>query len=97
MKQSKPRANPYHAVSVEAPIGACAAATAVRDQRYLSTEAPSLPLAGCSDPARCKCRYKHWDDRRQEDDRRSPIQGIGAQYHAENDRRRNQQDRRRNR
>ena len=40
-------------------------------QRFLSSEAPLLPLAGCTEKA-CQCRYVHYADRR-ERDRRHPY------------------------
>ena len=63
--------NPWHAVSIAsgselsgAPC--CAAAMELQGQRFLSTEAPTLPLAGCSNPKACRCRYQHHPDRRHE-------------------------------
>jgi hypothetical protein len=38
-----------------------------------------LPLPDCSRPDLCKCKYQHWDDRRQ-DDRRAYASGIASQY-----------------
>ena len=55
--------NPWHAVCIQ-PVGKrCAAATALIGQRFLSREAPPLPLRDC-DEADCQCRYRHYDDRR---------------------------------
>jgi hypothetical protein len=34
------------------------------DTRFLSKEAPVLPLAGCSMSGKCRCSYQHHDDRR---------------------------------
>ena len=68
----------YHAVSVYA-AGGCAAARAVSGQRYLSSEAPQLPLPGC-DAVRCKCRYLHHVDRRSGEDRRA-LSGIKNDLH----------------
>jgi hypothetical protein len=62
-------ANPYHAVSVEPGLRCCDAARDVAHRRYLSTEAPMLPLEGCTQ-ASCQCRYAHHDDRRTTRDRR---------------------------
>ena len=53
----------WHAVAIVPAATACAAARACKDNRYLSAEAPRLPLEGC-DAARCDCRYGHFDDRR---------------------------------
>ena len=55
--------NPYHAVSIVAGPQCCAAAKAQVGRRYLSKEAPRLPVAGCDRPD-CRCRYAHHDDRR---------------------------------
>lgn len=87
----------YRAVSVQAPtVGACEAATTIRNHRYLSAEAPLLPLTDCAHPTSCRCKYKHWDDRRQQDDRRSPVYGLADQLHAATDRRSGSRDRRKN-
>jgi len=42
---------------------ACDAAQACKGKRFLSIDAPRLPLAGC-DVRRCECKYRHYDDRR---------------------------------
>jgi hypothetical protein len=54
----------WHAVSVKPGAGACEAATSGKGRRWLSREAPALPLAGCTRPDRCSCKYQHHDDRR---------------------------------
>lgn len=88
MSKPKPKHAPYRAVSIHpSAVGSCEASHAIEDQRFLSSEAPLLPLHGCSDPNGCRCKYKHWDDRRQEDDRRTPFRGIGEQFHAQDDKR----------
>ena len=58
----------WHAVTIAAPANACAVAQACKGKRYLSSEAPLLPLKGC-DGGRCDCRYRHYDDRREEERR----------------------------
>jgi hypothetical protein len=62
--------NPFHAVSVVADSRACEAARNLQGVRFLSTEAPRLPLQGCSS-ASCRCRYAHHPDRREGSDRRN--------------------------
>ncbi len=54
----------WHAVSVKPGPGACDAAAAGKTSRWLSREAPMLPLPGCTRPDRCSCTYRHHDDRR---------------------------------
>jgi hypothetical protein len=53
----------FHAVTVVAGPKSCAAARTLRDQRFLSREAPSLPLKGCN-CLQCDCHYEHYEDRR---------------------------------
>lgn len=55
--------SPHHAVVVVPGRHACAEACALRNQRFLSREAPVLPLASCGS-LNCECRYEHYDDRR---------------------------------
>jgi hypothetical protein len=57
-------------------------------------EAPMLPLADCTRPAQCKCKYKKWEDRRQ-DDRRALDSGIASQYYSGNEKRARRRGRRR--
>ena len=65
----------YHAVSIRHGARCCKAVAALDGKRYLSTEAPSLPLAGCSSPGACQCKYRHHSDRR-EDFRRDTDVGL---------------------
>ena len=55
--------DPFHAVSIEPAEGCCAAVASIKVQRFLSEEAPSLPLADCAS-ADCRCKYVHHADRR---------------------------------
>jgi hypothetical protein len=55
----------WHAVAIVASGSACAAARGCKGERYLSVDAPRLPLPGC-DAAVCDCTYRHFADRRQE-------------------------------
>jgi len=54
----------WHAVAVKAGTGACPAVVAGRNHRWLSREAPRLPLPGCTRPEGCNCTYEHHADRR---------------------------------
>jgi hypothetical protein len=53
----------FHAVTIVPGRQACPAARALLDQRFLSRDAPPLPLKDCGTP-QCECRYEHYDDRR---------------------------------
>lgn len=61
----------YHCVEVRAGIPACQAVRQMEPTRFLSAEAPTLPVSGCTLPI-CRCTYIHHDDRRQ-DHRRNPY------------------------
>ena len=55
--------HPYRAVSVMPGPEACTAAHSFTGQRFLSRQAPRLPLPSC-DFSTCNCRFKHHKDRR---------------------------------
>jgi hypothetical protein len=59
----KKPAQTYHAVSIAPCGGCCSAARKLEGKRFLSREAPILPLKAC-DRATCQCRYEHHQDRR---------------------------------
>jgi hypothetical protein len=71
--------NPYHAVSVLPGTDACAAAYRFSGQRFLSTQAPRLPLPSC-DTKTCGCRFKHHKDRRSGPRRNSDIGMVMAGF-----------------
>lgn len=67
--------NPYHCISIRSPKGACEAAKQLMGKRFLSREAPPLPLPNCT-AKHCQCRYAHHDDRRVGgEERRAPFKG----------------------
>ena len=53
----------FHAVSIQPAGESCPAVNAISVQRFLSEEAPALPLEGCGS-VECRCRYVHHSDRR---------------------------------
>lgn len=60
----------YHCVEVRNGRFACEAVRQLGNIRFLSDEAPLLPVPGCT-TQNCTCFYAHFDDRR-EHDRRNP-------------------------
>jgi hypothetical protein len=56
--------SPWHAVSIVSSAACCPAAMGLLDSRFLSNEAPALPLESCSMRAHCRCSYQHHGDRR---------------------------------
>lgn len=64
--------NPWHAVAIVPGPRACPAARAAGHARYLSSEAPSLPLPDCSTKS-CTCHYRHYQDRRRSPRRAADV------------------------
>jgi hypothetical protein len=81
------RSTPWHAVSVVAAPSSCEAARALPPTRYLSREAPRLPLADCTSPAYCSCSYKHHLDRRGQPRRKDDLSGLRRGMHSGTERR----------
>lgn len=60
--------NRFHSVEIRPRGEGCIAVKQQEGLRYLSSEAPRLPLPGCT-KSNCTCRYVHYVDRRQEERR----------------------------
>jgi hypothetical protein len=58
------RIEPWSAVKLVTHGDACVRATAMGPRRFLSREAPALPLKGCTRASDCRCIYMHFVDRR---------------------------------
>jgi hypothetical protein len=54
----------WSAVSILPGSASCAAAGALKGKRFLSGEAPRLPLAECTSAVNCRCVYRKFADRR---------------------------------
>ena len=75
---SQMRAPPshWHAVAIRPKGQCCEAVQAFRSARFLSSEAPRLPLAECSTADTCACVYKHHADRRAQPRRQDEKDGL---------------------
>jgi len=68
------------------PDECCKAARAIMGQRFLTTDAPILPLKDC-DAVNCRCAYKRFDDRRTDVRRLSDVGfDMASQLHDEENR-----------
>lgn len=57
---------PFQAVSIYRGTQCCEMARKFSEHRFLARHAPQLPLAGCTMPTGCHCKYiKHLDRRAQ--------------------------------
>jgi hypothetical protein len=64
----------FHAVEIRAPDGGCNTVRALAGKRFLSAEAPPIPLRSCGRDT-CACYYVHHDDRRAGQRRNMQAQG----------------------
>lgn len=56
----------FHGIAIEPGDEACSGARELVGHRFLSEEAPRLPLDECTCAAACRCVYRHFSDRRTE-------------------------------
>jgi hypothetical protein len=75
----------FHAVSIQPGNRCCHEARALQGQRFLSREAPPLPLKNCN-CGNCTCLYQHHDDRRA-GPRRARDMGVAMDGWTEVDKR----------
>lgn len=54
----------FHSVSIVNSGFCCEQTTAIAGKRFLSKDAPEIPMADCT-VTNCQCRYQHHEDRRQ--------------------------------
>ena len=64
-------------ISTRPSHGACRAALALEDTRFLGDESPPIPLSTC-DARRCQCRYEPHGEFRGYGDRRIRCRGSGG-------------------
>ena len=81
----------WHSVSIIRGRQACAAVVQLNGQKWLSAQAPQLPIKGCD--KQCECRYRHHADRRSAD--RRETSGLVSAPPKDGERRTGQIDRRR--
>jgi hypothetical protein len=82
---TKPAAPLYAGVEIRVRDTACEAAVAMSGRRFLTNEAPALPLAGCTVP-HCTCAFVKFSDRRTED-RRLEHSALSTSIFLANNRR----------
>jgi hypothetical protein len=69
ISKSAPGGKDYRAVAIVPGTKCCAAAHEIMDKAYLVREAPRMPLASCTMPTNCSCKFKKASDRRDGDRR----------------------------
>ncbi len=63
VQRPRSSAHRWHAVTIATGVHACTAVEACKGKRFLSRDAPRLPLPDCTAPE-CHCIYRHYPDRR---------------------------------
>ena len=77
----------WHAVCIKPKGIACEAVQAYRAARFLSREAPRLPLPECTASDTCNCVYKHHADRRAQPRRQAERDGLRRSNQVDQERR----------
>ena len=77
----------WHAVAIKPKGECCEAVQARRSARFLSSDAPRLPLAECNTSDTCSCVYKHHADRRAQPRRQDEKDGLRRGGKIEQERR----------
>jgi hypothetical protein len=67
----------FSAVSVQPSKSSCQAARSLKGQRFLSKDAPFLPVQGCT-AQKCQCIYHHHPDRRTGNGDRRALGSAGS-------------------
>jgi len=94
----KSSASHWHAVAIKPKGQSCDAVQARRTTRFLSSDAPRLPLPECSTSDTCTCVYKHHADRRAQPRRQDEKDGlrrsgkVGQERRLTHDRRKTEGD-----
>ncbi|EGM71696.1 hypothetical protein [Shewanella sp. HN-41] len=65
----------FHCVSIVNKGHCCEQVNAITGKRFLSKEAPAIPMEECTMP-HCECRYQHFEDRRQSSNERRVDYGV---------------------
>ena len=66
----------WSAVSIVSAGNSCEAARVLKGKRFLSAQAPRLPLPECTLAAACRCTYRKYADRREGPRREAETTGL---------------------
>jgi hypothetical protein len=90
-----PAPKKFSAVTIATPAKCCGAVAALEGMRILATYAPPLPMPNCTMPAECRCRFKKYVDRRDDEQGRRFLYGQGGgAWHVGGQRRKSPRGRR---
>ena len=90
-----PTPKKYPAVTIAMPTKCCGAVGALEGMRILAIDAPPLPMPNCTMPSECRCRFKKYVDRREDEQgRRFRYSEERGAWHAGGQRRKSPRGRR---
>ena len=76
-------AKPYASVTVAMGNKHCVAVDVLDGVRILASHAPAIPMPNCSTTEQCRCRFKKYIDRRDdEENRRASFGGERGSWYA---------------
>jgi hypothetical protein len=82
------QAKKFPAVTIVTPANCCGAAGALEGVRILAEHAATLPMPNCTMPIECRCRFKKYVDRREDEQgRRFNYGGERSAWYAGGQRR----------
>jgi len=61
----------YHSIQILPCENSCDPASWISSKIYLVSELSQLPLKNCDKTNECRCQFKHYDDRRRNEERRN--------------------------
>ncbi len=63
----------FPAVSIATKLTCCDAVSELEGGKILATAAPTLPMSNCTMPAKCRCRFQKYVDRRDDEQPEIPV------------------------
>ena len=76
----------WRSVKIKSGQICCKSADRLSETIFFVTDAPTLPLAGCTEK-KCKCKYTHLEDRRDGNDRREATEYTTGLFSLDGERR----------
>lgn len=93
VKTSRSETTQWRSVKIKSGLICCKSAGKLNGTVFFAADAPTLPLAACTEK-QCQCKYTHLEDRRQEDDRREATEYSVDLFSLTGKERRTSEDRR---
>ena len=93
VKTSSSETTQWRSVKIKSGLICCKSADRLAGAIFFAADAPTLPLASCTEK-QCMCKYTHLEDRRDGDDRREATEYSADLFSLHGKERRDGEDRR---